>query len=83
MTGAIREVFQHVMRGSGRMGWMVGHMDIASMGLQVVLDDARENLARNPRHEQTQRAVANLAKAVSLIRETCDELETMGSGESV
>lgn len=81
--GAIRQVFQDVMRGAGRMGWMIGHMDSAAHSIELVLNDARGNLARNPRHKETNDAVNNLTIALKMVLLTADKLEVIASGEDV
>lgn len=82
MTGAIREVFKEVMRGAGRQGWLLGHMDVAARSIEVVLEDAKENLRRNPKHEVTHAVVEDLTKALSLIDGLSENLEKITAGEA-
>lgn len=81
MSGAIREVFKEVMRGAGRQGWLIGHMDAASRSLEVVLDDLNENARRNPKHELTHSAMRDIIAAQQLIDGVAAKLEKVASGE--
>lgn len=80
--GPVRRLFQDVMSHSAHQGWMIGHMDSAVASLEIVRDDARENLKRAPNHKLSADAERLLTKAINDINGIAARLQSAAAGEN-
>lgn len=62
---AMKRLFQGIQADAALQGQLIGRLDSAAVILEPVLQEARENLARNPRHKLTGEAVKLLERTMA------------------
>ncbi len=78
---AIGTVFKGALAHMAGQAWLVGHLDAATLLLQVVEEEARENLVRHPKDETTKAALLRIQVALANITQVAEELGQIAVGE--
>lgn len=78
--GPVRKLFQDLKNQSAGQGYHVGLMESALYALEIVRDDARENLKRVPNHKLSAEAERVLTRAIDQIRDLATNLNRIASG---
>lgn len=78
---AIKKIFKGAIGHMASQAWLVGHLDASLALLQVVLDEAKENVGNFPKDKDCKEAVKQLTAAKAEIEAVSKRLAEIAVGD--